>query len=374
MKFKMFENETTKCLRSETNNFNFNKVTGSMQRWGRTLEEDPKYAPFPEILDIEITEICNGPANKLCSFCYKSNSADPTRRNMSFETFKAIIDKMPFLTQCALGADAQGKTNPDMFKMMHYARSKGIIPNITLADTNKETAMQLAMVAGAVAVSVYKHAGFDVAYNSVKNLADAGQRQINLHHMISNKTINDAYKIIEDIKTDPRLVGNVNAIVFLSLKQKGRGVKFETPTMEEYTALVNHCLNNDVRFGFDSCSAPAFLESVKDHPKFAMLKMNSEDCESTLFSTYVNAAAELYPCSFTEGWVEGGWETGIDVLAADDFVKDVWFHPRVVEFRKSLIKNTDDLGCRNCPAFVVCSRDYRINKDDTTNQIPVLNV
>lgn len=69
MKFKMFENETTKCLRSETNNFNFNKVTGSMQRWGRTLEEDPKYAPFPEILDIEITEICNGPANKLCSFC-----------------------------------------------------------------------------------------------------------------------------------------------------------------------------------------------------------------------------------------------------------------------------------------------------------------
>ena len=374
MKFKMFENETTKCLRSETNNFNFNKVTGSMQRWGRTLEEDPKYAPFPEILDIEITEICNGPANKLCSFCYKSNSADPTRRNMSFETFKAIIDKMPFLTQCALGADAQGKTNPDMFKMMHYARSKGIIPNLTIADVNKETAMQLAMVAGAVAVSVYKHAGFDVAYNSVKNLADAGQKQINLHYMISNKTINDAYQIINDIKTDPRLVGNVNAIVFLSLKQKGRGVKFETPTMEEYSKLVHHCLENDVRFGFDSCSAPAFLESVKDHPKFAMLKMNSEDCESTLFSTYVNAAAELYPCSFTEGWVEGGWETGIDVLAADDFVKDVWFHPRVVEFRKSLIKNTDDLGCRNCPAFVVCSRDYRINKDDTTNQIPVLNV
>jgi len=296
--------------------------------------------------------------------CYKSNSADPTRRNMSYETFKSIIDKMPFLTQCALGADAQGVTNPDMFKMMHYARSKGIIPNITLADCSKQTAMQLAMVAGAVAVSVYKHAGFDVAYNSVKNLADAGQSQINLHYMISNKTINDAYQIINDIKTDSRLVDNVNAIVFLSLKQKGRGVKFETPTMEEYTKLVNHCLDNEVRFGFDSCSAPAFLESVKDHPNYAQFKVNSEDCESTLFSSYINTAGELFPCSFTEGWEEGGWADGIDVTKAEDFIKDVWYNPRVVEFRNSLISNTDSLGCRNCPAFVVCSRDFRIHKKD----------
>jgi len=69
MKYKLFESDSYKCLRSDNVNYNFNKKTGFMQRWGKTPEEDPLYAPFPEILDIEITEICNGPANKLCSFC-----------------------------------------------------------------------------------------------------------------------------------------------------------------------------------------------------------------------------------------------------------------------------------------------------------------
>lgn len=129
--------ETTnhKFMRSPNVNFNFNKITGFMQRWGQTLEDDPDFAPCPEILDIEITSICNGPANKLCGYCYKANT--PKGHNMTFAEFKNIIDKMPFLTQIALGADAHGTTNPDMFQMMEYARSKGIIPNLTIASTNE---------------------------------------------------------------------------------------------------------------------------------------------------------------------------------------------------------------------------------------------
>lgn len=360
------EENGIRICRSKFYNYDFNVETGAFARWGIMPSHDPKSAPFPEILDIEVTTNCNGPDNKLCGFCYKNNN--PNGYNMPFEDFKKIIDKMPFLTQCALGADAQGVTNPDLFKMMSYARSKGIIPNLTIADVSEDVAGSLAQVAGAVAVSVYKHAGFDVAFNSVDRLARAGQQQINLHFMISNRTIEDAYKVTEAMKTDPRLK-NVNAIVFLGLKQKGRGVKYEGVTREQYRQLVEHCLENGIPFGFDSCSAPAFIDAVQDHPDLENFKMMAEDCESTLFSSYINEHGIFFPCSFTEKWEEGGWVNGIDVLAADDFIKDVWFHEKTVKFRKELIGNVDCNGCRNCPAYAVAGKDMRLYKEENVGDI-----
>lgn len=166
-----------RICRSKFYSYNMNMETGEFARWGITPEHDPKAAPFPEILDLEVTEICNGPNNKPCSFCYHSNVGH-RGRNMTLNQFKNIIDKMPFLTQCALGADAHGTTNPDMFAMMDYARSKGIIPNLTIAQISDEVADKLVSVAGAVAVSVYKHAGVDIAYDSIKKLTDASSKTV----------------------------------------------------------------------------------------------------------------------------------------------------------------------------------------------------
>jgi radical SAM protein with 4Fe4S-binding SPASM domain len=350
-----------KLVRSPHYNYNFNMETGEFARWGSSLEDDPEWAPKPEILDVEITSKCNGPSGKLCPFCYKSNN--PDGHNMSLEEFKKIIDMMPWLTQIALGADAQGSTNPDMIAMMQYARSKNIIPNLTIADVSPRKAKELAEVAGAVAVSAYQHVGFKVAYRSIANLKDAGVKQINIHYMISEETIAGAYDLIEDLKHS-NLMEYVNAIVFLSLKQKGKGVDSGYVSQAEYKDLVTYCLDNEVRFGFDSCSAPTFLDSVKDHPMYEKFYEMAEPCESTLFSSYINEKGVFYPCSFTELWAEGGWEEGLDVLASTDFIKDIWNHPKTKQFRKSLIGNKDSNGCRSCPAFAVCGKDMRVYKDD----------
>lgn len=154
----MIETEDAKIVRSRTYNYNFNKKTGFFVRWGETVEADPSIAPFPEILDIEVSEICNGVPNPSgvespCSFCYKANTR--VGRNMSFDTFKTIIDKMPFLTQVAFGADAKAESNPDLFRMLEYSRSIGIIPNLTVANISDETADFLSATCGAVAVSNY---------------------------------------------------------------------------------------------------------------------------------------------------------------------------------------------------------------------------
>ncbi|UQJ95591.1 hypothetical protein ALHIDCOG_00203 [Klebsiella phage CPRSB] len=258
----LLEAKGKKIYRSEEVNFNFDMKTGHMMTWGKTPADDPIYSHFPFILDIEITTKCNGPAGKLCGFCYKSNN--PNGFNMDLVNFKKIIDKMPWLTQCALGADAQGVTNPDMFDMMAYARSKGIVPNLTIADVSKDVAARLAAVAGAVAVSVYKHAGFDVAFDSVANLTEAGQQQINLHFMVSSKTYDDAFNVVDAVKNDPRLK-QVNAIVFLGLKQKDAVRTGTQLPANNIKNLLNIALDSGVGFGFDSCSAPAFVEAMEGH-------------------------------------------------------------------------------------------------------------
>ena len=125
--YKIYENEDVKACKSEYYNTIFNKNTGYFVRWGKNKEDDPQFAPFAEILDIEISTICAGVSQKEglkatpCPMCYKSNSN--TGRNMSLSTFKQILGKFGNgLTQIAFGADSRATSNPELFDMMWYTR------------------------------------------------------------------------------------------------------------------------------------------------------------------------------------------------------------------------------------------------------------
>lgn len=350
-KFTVLENDKVKILVSDNYNYRFNKVNGYFERYGKTKNDDPDFCEFgPEILDIEVTTICGGPTgNNPCPFCYKGNTNKGI--NMSFDTFKNIFDKMTkdgVLTQIAFGADATLTSNPDLWNMMDYSRANGVIPNVTCANIDDTVADKLASVCGAVAISRYSNKNW--CYDSVKKLTDRGMKQINIHSMICQETFKQTLETIEDIKTDKRLK-KLNAIVFLSLKQKGRGVKFTPLTQEEFNRLVVLCLKNDIRFGFDSCSSNKFLNAIiniygKDSNEYKRLEQMTEPCESSCFSSYISTEGHFYPCSFTEDVYNG-----IDVVKCDDFVKDVWLNKELDVFRNKLLCNKDCNNCRKCPEF-----------------------
>jgi MoaA/NifB/PqqE/SkfB family radical SAM enzyme len=339
---KLYENKHLKVLRSENYNYNFNKENGFFCRWGKTLEDDPIAAPFPEILDIEVTTICNNG----CKFCYKGNTLNG--KNMSFETFKSILERFALkgengekiysISQTALGADSSATSNPDLFPMMEYARSVGIIPNITVANISDETADKLAAVCGAVAVSRYSDK--NKCYDSVKKLTDRGMKQINIHFMISKETLEQAYETIDDIISDSKLE-KLNALVLLSLKPKGRGTSFNKLTQEEFTKLVKYAFEKNVRLGADSCSANKMLKALVDHPNYEQIKNMVEPCESFgLFSSYINVDGKYFPCSFCEQAHED-WNEGIDVLSVNSIV-DIWNSPLVNKWRDISLKANRD--------------------------------
>lgn len=338
----LFDGKDNKIARSENYNFIFNKNNGQFARWGRSYDDDPKYAPTPEILDLEITTSCK----YVCPWCYKSNN--PNGKYMTFETFKIIFDKIyknKVLTQIAFGVDAHCKTNPDVWKIMDYTKQHGVIPNVTVAELDDETADNIAKYCGACSVSEYDNV--DICYNTVKKLTDRGMTQVNIHKMLCKERFIQSINLIDSVTRDERLK-KLNAVVFLSLKQKGRGVNFNRIEDMQFLALIKHALENKINFGFDSCTAPKFLKTAKILNIYDKVKDFVEPCESSLFSSYINVEGKFFPCSFSEG--EGDWIDGIDVVNCDDFVKDVWNNEKTIAFRNSLI--TEHCGtCRQCPLY-----------------------
>lgn len=321
-------------------NYHFNMKTGEFIRWGKTLKDDPKVG-FLEIFDLEVSEVCNGIPDvgssvaTPCTFCYKANTK--VGKNMSFETFKGIFDKLPqTLTQIAFGiGDLAG--NPDLPKMLDYCRSNewnpGVVPNLTINgwELTDEWVEYLAKTLGGIAVSRYENK--DVCYDAVKKMTDAGMGQVNIHQVLAVESLQACYDLIDDAKSDPRLE-KLKAVVFLTLKPKGKRNTWTTlKDVEVYRKLIQYAFDRDVGIGFDSCSAPTFLASMKDHPKFELLSQLSESCESDRFSGYANVDGIWSHCSFTEGLAH--WGT-VDLKAITDFDKEVWNSEAVKKFRSCL--------------------------------------
>lgn len=348
----------TKTVSSPDYNYHFNLKTGEFRRWGKTFTDDPKVGML-EIFDLEVSEICSGvPPNDSdiavpCAHCYKSNTK--SGRNMSFDTFKLIFDKLPHtLTQIAFGI-GDIDANPDLVKMFDYCRNNeynpGVVPNLTINGykLTDEWVNILVKYCGGIAVSKYENK--DICYDAVKKLTDAGLAQVNVHMVISNENYDECFDLVKDAINDSRL-SKMKAIVFLTLKQKGKRNKWTTiKDIDKYKKLVTFAMDNNIGIGFDSCSAPTFLAAMREHPHFDIISQLSESCESDRFSGYANVDGIWSHCSFTEGIK--CWGT-IDLKTITDFNTEVWNSKEVIKFRSCLTsQNNSHIGDEVylCPVY-----------------------
>ena len=349
----------------------FRKSDGFTAKWGKTFEEDPAYNPFGnEIADIEITKRCKGirksddeNSRTPCPWCYKSNTG--VGDYMSFETFKKLFDVLneaKTMTQIAFGTDASldENANPDYWKIFEYAKENGVTPNVTVADISEETAKKMVKTFGACAVSYYplinKNRCYDSVEKLIRNSKEIGRKMaINIHCLLANETYDGVMELLDDMKSDKRLEG-LNAIVFLSLKQKGRGVHFNKLEFDKFKHIIERCMKENIPYGMDSCSANKFIKSLDelvDVKKKNDIMTMIEPCESFgLFSMYVDCYGNYYPCSFMEK--TGKWENGINLLKINNFVKDVWYSRRLCKDRNFSIKKAKcNGGCTSCPYYII---------------------
>ncbi len=353
-----------RTVRSEDYNYNFDVSTGYFQRWGKSEADDPTWSPYgPEIMDIEISDGESCPMT--CAFCYKGNKkGDASKSNhMSLETFKQIFSTFPkTVTQIAFGITSIG-AHPEIFGIFKHCRDNFVVPNVTINGADNLTDEQienLKVLCGAMAISINK-TNAQTGFNLIEKLISRGCQQINIHYVISKQTISFAYDVCNSIKSDIRLKG-LNAIVFLGLKPKERGQNLAVLPTSEYFQLVNHCVVNNIPFGFDSCSAPRFDAAIEKSDVDAELKKVmlscSERCESGLFSAYIDCTGKYWHCSFGEG-MEVAY--GIDVTKVVDFTKDVWLSEPMTKWRTRLFELN-----RECPLY----KEIHINPELATGTFP----
>ena len=343
--------------------FLFDRNTGFTAKWGKRFEDDVVFNPFgPEIADIEITKHCSGVRNKSgirnwCKFCYKSNTNNGGY--MDLKTFKKlfnILNEPKTLTQIAFGTGASlsKDENPDYWDIFHYCKSHGVTPNVTVADISKDTARKMVKFFGACAVSYYPMIDKNRCYDSVQRLVKAAlqarrEMKVNIHCLLAVETFDSVIGLLNDVKTDKRLQG-LNAVVFLSLKQKGRGKGFTKLNDEQFSKIINKCVNMKISYGMDSCSANKFLRTIEHFPNKEELIQMIEPCEATCFSSYFDCDGTYYPCSFMEH--EGEWKEGIKLSDIKNF-KDFWYEERVKNWRAEVFQNINKNGCNKCKFFNV---------------------
>jgi MoaA/NifB/PqqE/SkfB family radical SAM enzyme len=274
---------------------------------------------------------------------------------MTFEQFKTILNKIPnILTQIAFGI-TDIYANPDFFKMMEYARFKGIIPNYTAhgLDFDNYAIQRTVELCGVVCISVVNK---EKTFEAIRKLHVAGMEQINIHYVLAEETYEDAFELIKEI-AESDIIKKINALVFLDYKPKGKNpnVMHHLSSIDKYAELTKELRFQGITYGFDSCAAPLFLKSIRNKKAEAIAMKYAEPCESGIFSSYINVKGDFYPCSFSEG--EGSWKEGISVLNCDDFLKDVWFNERVNDWRTALLNSSKNCDCkfssmcRSCPVF-----------------------
>ena len=349
--YDVFDTPTYKLViaKDETYHVFYSKIDGVNCRFGTLADDNPPFCMLgPEILDLEVS--VNGcvpvPGSTNCRYCYKNNTnATPT--NMSFDTFTKIISKFPMnLTQIAFGITGL-QTNPDLKEMFKYCHSRSITPNVTTvgADMNKFMKDTLCHYCGAVAVSCYTGAK-ELCYKTIKELHNHAKGKykrdmhINMHIVISKDNMDHLMDVLQDIK-DGKVEG-LRSVVLLRIKPKGRASKMDCRlSKEDYQKVISFCFDNNISFGFDSCSAHMVGQVLTEmgHSKYTP---NIEPCESGKFSSYINVRGEYWNCSFAENT---DFIKPINVLNYNTIL-DWWNGPELTN-----IRNYATPACASCPIY-----------------------
>lgn len=341
--FKMTRNIT-----DDSYNCFFSKETGLNIRFGKEVEDDPPFCELgPEILDLEV--VVNGclpvKGSENCKYCYKCNT-NAASTCMTFETFKQIIDSFPKnLSQIAFGITSL-HANPDLPKMYAYCKEVGIIPNLTTVGVDLDDEMKAMICSGgACAVSCYPGAK-ELCYKSIKAIHDYGKEvmkkemHVNMHILLSKWNKDHLMEVLKDIAE--KKVEGLKSVVLLRVKPCGRATKMDcTIPLDLYEEVVRYCLDNDISFGFDSCSATPVMEVMKKISKPELCEC-CEPCESSKLSSYVNVNGEYWSCSFAE---RTDFIKPINVLAYKS-ATEWWNSDEVKKVR--FCKNP---ACKSCPIF-----------------------
>ena len=309
------------------------KETGMTFRWGRLLDDNPTFAPIPELADISISNRCT----KGCDYCYRAST--PEGVLMTLEDYCDVLDSMNSpehgnVFQVALGG-GEPLEHPDFYAIIDETVKRGIVPNFTTNGRmlTADTFERLNGKVGAMAISISRIEEVSLYGDLLKNRNGI---RVNLHYILSRNSVEQAIEIIKGKYNE--LLSDVNAIVFLTYKPAGRG---KDANILRAGDILNTFLQEmrtpkaACKIGFDACFVPMLLRNTQGLDDYV------DFCEGGFFSVYVNERKEVSPCSFSDGK---------DSFSLNDYdFYDIWLN-KLQPYRERLTNRC----MTKCKAKLVC--------------------
>lgn len=333
--------------------FRADAQTGLTMRWGKTLHDDPIWAPVPELADISISNHCS----KGCSYCYRKSAKN--NEFMTLEQYKRVLDalnhpKYGNVFQVALGG-GEPLEHPQFVQIIEATLKREIVPNFTTNGMflTEDVCKAIHRKIGAVALSITKVKELEREKVAMLRKYDI---RTNVHYVLSSMNIGEAIEIVSGKHNE--VFEGVNAIIFLTYKPAGRGTEDGVlkagEEMERFVQKVNDYSNSGLKIGFDACFVPNLLYKEFKHAELV------DVCEAGFFSVYVDHKMNVSPCSFSGGK---------DAYSLDEYdFYDIWEN-KFADYRGRLqnkckhVDCTVHAVCRGCcpyyPVITMCygSRD-----------------
>ena len=280
-------------IRRHSKKYNFigDSITGLTFRWGETFEKNPKYAPWPELADISISNHCT----KNCDFCYRDSK--PDNSFMPLDDYQYLLQQLhhPYwgnVFQVALGG-GEPLEHPDFMKIIDITRENGIVPNFTTNGIylTIDLIVKLKNKVGAIALSTLDIKNIDkkVVHNlKINNI------KCNIHYVLNYDNIEQAIDILNGKYN--QCLEEINSIIFLTYKPMGRADNSRVLKLDHnFLSFINIIGNNFcvTRIGFDACFVPMLMHYTNVDLKYI------DPCECAFFSVYVDENLKMSPCSFS---------------------------------------------------------------------------
>ena len=309
--------------------------TGVTMRWGRTMQENPIWAPVPELADISISNHCT----KGCSFCYRNSGNN--QEWMSTEDYCNVLDAMNHpkygnVFQVALGG-GEPLEHPEFLSIIDETVKRGIVPNFTTNGIHltDDICKGIKGKVGAVAISAVT---VDDIQQEKFALLSKHDIEANVHYVLSSRKIDEAIEIANGKHHEK--MRDVNAIIFLTYKPAGRAASADIirkgKMLDRFVQAIGNKNVKRTKIGFDACFVPMLLRNTVVNAALV------DSCEGGFFSVYIDHKKNVSPCSF------GGGRDAYNLNEYDFY--DIWLNKFEV-FRQ---KCTNKCVVSDCKAYDLC--------------------
>jgi len=281
-------------IRRHSRKYNFigDTLTGTTFRWGESFEKNPKYAPWPELADISISNHCTNN----CDFCYRDSKLNYSF--MSLSDYEYLIKQLKHphwgnVFQIALGG-GEPLQHPDFIEIINITKSYGIIPNFTTNGKylTADMIIKLKGKVGAIAISTT-----DIKMIHKDTIIKLKKADItcNIHYVLNYNNLKQAIEILNGEHN--QYIQDINSTIFLTYKPLGRADNSRVLKIEQdflnFVSIIEYNLCS-TRIGFDACFVPMLMYYTNVDLTYI------DPCECAFFSVYIDEKLNMRPCSFSD--------------------------------------------------------------------------